>query len=98
MCISRWKEIAIQPVCKCIMILVGPEFSCYHGAIFCCIQCSLLIQDNLNRTLCGKVPYSVDQQHLDDPHVKANLLFQVSRFELMIGNLEYHLIFVLAFL
>ncbi|KAF2937977.1 hypothetical protein DAI22_03g087400 [Oryza sativa Japonica Group] len=45
-------------------------------------------EDNLNRTLCGKVPYSVDQQHLDDPHVKANLLFQAhfSRAELPISD------------
>ncbi|KAG2542539.1 hypothetical protein PVAP13_9NG644400 [Panicum virgatum] len=33
-------------------------------------------EDNLNRTLSGNVLYPVDQHHLDDPHVKANLLFQ----------------------
>lgn len=45
-------------------------------------------EDNLNRTLCGKVPYAVDQHHLDDPHVKANLLFQAhfSRAELPISD------------
>ncbi|VAI08396.1 unnamed protein product [Triticum turgidum subsp. durum] len=45
-------------------------------------------EDTLNRTLCEKVPYSVDQHHLDDPHVKANLLFQAhfSRAELPISD------------
>ncbi|TVU47944.1 hypothetical protein EJB05_07562, partial [Eragrostis curvula] len=45
-------------------------------------------EDNLNRTLSGKVPYPVDQHHLDDPHVKANLLFQAhfSRAELPISD------------
>uniref|UniRef100_A0A453INT9 RNA helicase n=1 Tax=Aegilops tauschii subsp. strangulata TaxID=200361 RepID=A0A453INT9_AEGTS len=45
-------------------------------------------EDTLNRTLCKKVPYSVDQHHLDDPHVKANLLFQAhfSRAELPISD------------
>jgi hypothetical protein len=47
--------------------------------------CSLLFQDNLNRTLSGNVPYPVDQHHLDDPHVKANLLFQVHMVEHSIG-------------
>ncbi|KAG8095957.1 hypothetical protein GUJ93_ZPchr0013g35707 [Zizania palustris] len=45
-------------------------------------------EDNMNRTLCEKVPHSVDQQHLDDPHVKANLLFQAhfSRAELPVSD------------
>ncbi|CAN6285195.1 unnamed protein product [Urochloa humidicola] len=45
-------------------------------------------EDNLNRTLSGNVPYPVDQHHLDDPHVKANLLFQAhfSRAELPISD------------
>jgi activating signal cointegrator complex subunit 3 len=42
-------------------------------------------EDNLNRTLSGNVPYPVDQHHLDDPHVKANLLFQVHMVEHSIG-------------
>ncbi|AQL08745.1 DExH-box ATP-dependent RNA helicase DExH14 [Zea mays] len=45
-------------------------------------------EDNLNRILSGNVPYPVDQHHLDDPHVKANLLFQAhfSRAELPISD------------
>ncbi|KAL6867611.1 hypothetical protein ACP4OV_015635 [Aristida adscensionis] len=45
-------------------------------------------EDNLNRTLSEKVPFRVDQHHLDDPHVKANLLFQAhfSRAELPISD------------
>ncbi|CAL4929780.1 unnamed protein product [Urochloa decumbens] len=45
-------------------------------------------EDNLNRTLSENVPYRVDQHHLDDPHVKANLLFQAhfSRAELPISD------------
>nr|CAB3501610.1 unnamed protein product [Digitaria exilis] len=45
-------------------------------------------EDNLNRTLSGNVPYPVDQHRLDDPHVKANLLFQAhfSRAELPISD------------
>ncbi|PWZ32295.1 DExH-box ATP-dependent RNA helicase DExH14 [Zea mays] len=36
----------------------------------------------------GNVPYPVDQHHLDDPHVKANLLFQAhfSKAELPISD------------
>ncbi|CAD6202628.1 unnamed protein product [Miscanthus lutarioriparius] len=45
-------------------------------------------EDNLNQILSGNVPYPVDQHHLDDPHVKANLLFQAhfSRAELPISD------------
>ncbi|KAK3147995.1 hypothetical protein QOZ80_3BG0289310 [Eleusine coracana subsp. coracana] len=45
-------------------------------------------EDNLNRILSENVPYPVDQHHLDDPHVKANLLFQAhfSRAELPISD------------
>ncbi|KAK3150861.1 hypothetical protein QOZ80_3AG0238710 [Eleusine coracana subsp. coracana] len=45
-------------------------------------------EDNLNRILSENVPCPVDQHHLDDPHVKANLLFQAhfSRSELPISD------------
>nr|XP_010936311.1 DExH-box ATP-dependent RNA helicase DExH14 isoform X2 [Elaeis guineensis] len=45
-------------------------------------------EENINRTLSEKVPYLVDQHHLDDPHVKANLLFQAhfSGIELPISD------------
>ena len=46
--------------------------------MFMIVLCCLFLQENINRTLSEKVPYLVDQHHLDDPHVKANLLFQVS--------------------
>jgi hypothetical protein len=60
--------------------------------------CSLLIQDNLNRVLSEKVPYPVDQHHLDDPHVKANLLFQVLEAAYLIGGLFSLLVCLPAFL
>jgi activating signal cointegrator complex subunit 3 len=34
-------------------------------------------EENYNKTLSDRVRYPVDNNHLDDPHVKANLLFQV---------------------
>ncbi|KAG1341965.1 putative DExH-box ATP-dependent RNA helicase DExH14 [Cocos nucifera] len=45
-------------------------------------------EENINRTLSEKVPYLVDQHHLDNPHVKANLLFQAhfSDIELPISD------------
>ncbi|WOL01441.1 DExH-box ATP-dependent RNA helicase DExH14 [Canna indica] len=45
-------------------------------------------EENFNRTLSEKVPYMVDEHRLDDPHVKANLLFQAhfSRIELPITD------------
>lgn len=36
-----------------------------------------LLQENHNAELSSKVHYMVDKNLLDDPHVKANLLFQV---------------------
>lgn len=45
-------------------------------------------EEKLNEALSKKVPYLVDDQHLDDPHVKANLLFQAhfSRVEMPISD------------
>uniref|UniRef100_A0A1D1YQG8 RNA helicase n=1 Tax=Anthurium amnicola TaxID=1678845 RepID=A0A1D1YQG8_9ARAE len=45
-------------------------------------------EENYNAALSEKVPYIVDTNHLDDPHVKANLLFQAhfSRLELPITD------------
>ncbi|KAL6580046.1 activating signal cointegrator 1 complex subunit [Orobanche minor] len=45
-------------------------------------------EENYNAELSSKVPYMVDQNLLDDPHVKANLLFQAhfSRVELPITD------------
>lgn len=41
-------------------------------------------EDIINGALSKRVPHMVDEHHLDDPHVKANLLFQAhfSRIEL----------------
>ncbi|KAK8934003.1 hypothetical protein KSP39_PZI015224 [Platanthera zijinensis] len=45
-------------------------------------------EENLNELLSAKVPCLVDEEHLDDPHVKANLLFQAhfSRIEMPISD------------
>ncbi|KAK3015087.1 hypothetical protein RJ639_006649 [Escallonia herrerae] len=45
-------------------------------------------EENYNGALSEKVPYMVDKNRLDDPHVKANLLFQAhfSRLELPISD------------
>ncbi|KAJ3673847.1 hypothetical protein LUZ60_005839 [Juncus effusus] len=45
-------------------------------------------EENYNKKLSEKVPFKVDQNRLDDPHVKANLLFQAhfSRAELPITD------------
>ncbi|XP_074372528.1 DExH-box ATP-dependent RNA helicase DExH14 isoform X2 [Apium graveolens] len=45
-------------------------------------------EENFNEALSEKVPYEVDQNSLDDPHVKANLLFQAhfSQLELPISD------------
>lgn len=45
-------------------------------------------EENINKTLAEKVPHMVDEHHLDDPHVKANLLFQAhfSRIELPVTD------------
>ncbi|XP_042461584.1 DExH-box ATP-dependent RNA helicase DExH14-like isoform X1 [Zingiber officinale] len=45
-------------------------------------------EENHNKALSEKVPYMVDERRLDDPHVKANLLFQAhfSRIELPITD------------
>lgn len=37
-----------------------------------------MFQEKYNEALSEKVKYPVDKNRLDDPHVKANLLFQVS--------------------
>ncbi|GJR95671.1 DExH-box ATP-dependent RNA helicase DExH14 isoform X2 [Tanacetum coccineum] len=36
-------------------------------------------EENYNEALSAKVPYVVDKNRLDDPHVKTNFLFQVSK-------------------
>ncbi|CAN4100374.1 unnamed protein product [Withania somnifera] len=45
-------------------------------------------EENYNEKLAEKVPYAVDLNRLDDPHVKANLLFQAhfSQSELPISD------------
>ncbi|EPS69565.1 hypothetical protein M569_05199, partial [Genlisea aurea] len=45
-------------------------------------------EENYNAELSAKLPYAVDKNLLDDPHVKANLLFQAhfSRVELPITD------------
>ncbi|XP_010258071.1 PREDICTED: DExH-box ATP-dependent RNA helicase DExH14 isoform X2 [Nelumbo nucifera] len=45
-------------------------------------------EENYNEALSEKVPYLVDKNRLDDPHVKANLLFQAhfSQLELPISD------------
>ncbi|KAJ8643830.1 hypothetical protein MRB53_005578 [Persea americana] len=45
-------------------------------------------EENINESLSEKVPYPVDKHCLDDPHVKANLLFQAhfSRLEMPISD------------
>ncbi|KAA8541028.1 hypothetical protein F0562_024834 [Nyssa sinensis] len=45
-------------------------------------------EENYNEALSEKVPYMVDKNRLDDPHVKANLLFQAhfSQVELPISD------------
>ncbi|MCD7464619.1 activating signal cointegrator 1 complex subunit [Datura stramonium] len=45
-------------------------------------------EENYNEKLAEKVPYAVDHSRLDDPHVKANLLFQAhfSQSELPISD------------
>lgn len=45
-------------------------------------------EENYNEALSEKVPYKVDKNCLDDPHVKANLLFQAhfSQLELPISD------------
>ncbi|GJW71212.1 DExH-box ATP-dependent RNA helicase DExH14 [Tanacetum coccineum] len=45
-------------------------------------------EENYNEALSAKVPYAVDKNRLDDPHVKTNLLFQAhfSQVELPISD------------
>ncbi|KMS97778.1 hypothetical protein BVRB_5g123420 [Beta vulgaris subsp. vulgaris] len=45
-------------------------------------------EENYNATLVEQVPYKVDKNRLDDPHVKANLLFQAhfSQLEMPISD------------
>ncbi|GAB4846226.1 activating signal cointegrator 1 complex subunit [Ancistrocladus abbreviatus] len=45
-------------------------------------------EENYNAVLTEKVPYMVDKNRLDDPHVKANLLFQAhfSQLEMPISD------------
>ncbi|GAB2270112.1 activating signal cointegrator 1 complex subunit [Dionaea muscipula] len=45
-------------------------------------------EENYNASLVEKVPYKVDKNRLDDPHIKANLLFQAhfSQVEMPISD------------
>ncbi|XP_021733961.1 DExH-box ATP-dependent RNA helicase DExH14-like isoform X1 [Chenopodium quinoa] len=45
-------------------------------------------EENHNATLAERLPYKVDKNRLDDPHVKANLLFQAhfSQLELPVSD------------
>lgn len=47
---------------------------CATSPVYCV---AFYFQENINAALAEKVLYLVDKQCLDDPHVKANLLFQV---------------------
>ncbi|KAH7850882.1 hypothetical protein Vadar_004154 [Vaccinium darrowii] len=46
-------------------------------------------EENYNEALSVKVPYMVDKNRLDDPHVKANLLFQAHFSQLELPITDY---------
>ncbi|KAK9116484.1 hypothetical protein Sjap_015431 [Stephania japonica] len=46
-------------------------------------------EENYNEALSEKVPYLVDKDRLDDPHVKANLLFQAHFSQLEMPVTDY---------
>ncbi|XP_010546203.1 PREDICTED: DExH-box ATP-dependent RNA helicase DExH14 [Tarenaya hassleriana] len=46
-------------------------------------------EENYNKALSEKVRYPVDKNHLDDPHVKANLLFQAHFSQLALPISDY---------
>jgi len=46
-------------------------------------------EENYNEALSAKVPYMVDKNRLDDPHVKANLLFQAHFSQLELPITDY---------
>ncbi|XP_052179855.1 DExH-box ATP-dependent RNA helicase DExH14 isoform X1 [Diospyros lotus] len=46
-------------------------------------------EENYNEALSHKVPYMVDKNRLDDPHVKANLLFQAHFSQLELPITDY---------
>ncbi|XP_077223084.1 U5 small nuclear ribonucleoprotein helicase [Tasmannia lanceolata] len=46
-------------------------------------------EENINEALSEKVPYLVDMHNLDDPHVKANLLFQAHFSQLQLPISDY---------
>ncbi|XP_068653743.1 DExH-box ATP-dependent RNA helicase DExH14 isoform X1 [Aristolochia californica] len=46
-------------------------------------------EENYNEALSEKVPYLVDKQRLDDPHVKANLLLQAHFAQLELPISDY---------
>ncbi|KAL6995089.1 activating signal cointegrator 1 complex subunit, partial [Sarracenia purpurea var. burkii] len=46
-------------------------------------------EENYNEALSEKVPYMVDKNRLDDPHVKANLLFQAHFSQLELPITDY---------
>ncbi|KAF2598132.1 hypothetical protein F2Q68_00012454 [Brassica cretica] len=47
-------------------------------------------EENYNKTLSEKVRYRVDNNHLDDPHTKANLLFQAHFSQLALPISDYN--------
>ncbi|KAL0692216.1 hypothetical protein Bca4012_059396 [Brassica carinata] len=47
-------------------------------------------EENFNKTLSEKVRYRVDNNHLDDPHTKANLLFQAHFSQLALPISDYN--------
>ncbi|KAK1273205.1 hypothetical protein QJS04_geneDACA008017 [Acorus gramineus] len=46
-------------------------------------------EENINEALSQRVPYTVDKHRLDDPHVKANLLFQAHFSQLELPSSDY---------
>lgn len=46
-------------------------------------------EENYNEDLSKRVPYMVDKNRLDDPHVKANLLFQAHFSQLKLPITDY---------
>ncbi|PWZ37210.1 DExH-box ATP-dependent RNA helicase DExH14 [Zea mays] len=70
------------------------HFGCIKPCLFLSVS-SLCMLHEIKQTIqfvgeliSGNVPYPVDQHHLDDPHIKANLLFQAhfSKAELPISD------------
>ncbi|KAJ6293810.1 hypothetical protein OIU76_021969 [Salix suchowensis] len=54
-----------------------------------CISSNINIEENYNEALSGRVRYIVDKNALDDPHVKANLLFHTHFSQLESPIIDY---------